>query len=116
VLDALRRAQGFLSAQALHARLRADGETIALSTVYRALRILAHTGQIDSTHHHGGEQLFHAGPDARRHHYLLCRHCALHVLLDTTIAEHWASTVAAEHGYTDIHTVVELEGICGDCA
>jgi Fur family ferric uptake transcriptional regulator len=115
VLDALMRAPGFLSAQALHTRLRAAGEHMALSTVYRALRVLTQTGQVDTLHHDGSEQLFHAGPGSGRGHYLVCRHCDRHIPIDAETAQHWACAVAAEHGYTEVRTIIELSGTCLPC-
>ena len=37
----------FLSAQALHARLRAQGEAVGLATVYRTLQAMAADGDVD---------------------------------------------------------------------
>jgi Fe2+ or Zn2+ uptake regulation protein len=32
-----------------------------------------------------------------------------------TPAEDWAATTAADHGFTDIHLIVELTGLCPAC-
>jgi Fur family ferric uptake transcriptional regulator len=53
VPHALAQAPGYLSAQAPHTHLRQAGETIASTTVYRALHILADAGRIGSTHDAG---------------------------------------------------------------
>ncbi|MBE8517355.1 transcriptional repressor [Amycolatopsis sp. H6(2020)] len=115
VLDAVARARGFLSAKAVHARLRARGERISLTTVYRALRVLTETGHIDTTHDDSGAQLFHVATGSAPGHYLRCRCCGLRTPIDAVAAEHWARTAAAGHGYTDIHVFVDFNGICRDC-
>jgi Fur family ferric uptake transcriptional regulator len=115
VLDALARARGFLSAQAVHARLSAGGERIALSTVYRALRVLAETGHIDTVPDDSGAQLFHVATGSSPGHYLRCRRCGHWTAIDATAADQWARATAAGHGYTDVHLFVELTGICPDC-
>src|SRR5438445_7191651 len=115
ILHALARAPGFLSAQALHARMHAAGHTIAPTTVYRALHVYADTGRIDSTYDATGEQLFHLGPDTGRSHYLVCRGCGLSVPIAATIAQEWAAATAADNEVTDIHPIIELTGRCPTC-
>jgi Fur family ferric uptake transcriptional regulator len=83
VPHALAQAPGYLSAQAPHAHLRQTGETIALTTVHRALHILADAGHIGSTHDAAGERLFHLRVSPGRGHYLVCRDCDGSVSIDT---------------------------------
>ncbi|WP_329044428.1 transcriptional repressor [Amycolatopsis sp. NBC_01488] len=115
VLDALARAPGFLSARALHDQLRLDGRPVALSTVYRALHAYAEAGRIGITRTAVGEHLFRLAPIAGRSHYLVCRACGASVPLDAHIPGDWAVAVAAEHGFADIHVVIELAGLCPTC-
>ena len=110
----LAQAPGFLSAQALHARMHLAGETISLTTVYRALRVLADAGRIDTIHDPVGEQLFHLGTVGRSRH-LVCRDCDQNVPIDADTVENWAATTAADHGFTDIPLVIELTGLCPAC-
>jgi Fur family ferric uptake transcriptional regulator len=114
VVRTLAQAPGFLGAQALHARMHLAGETISLTTVYRALRVLADTGRIDTIHDPVGEQLFHLGTVGRSRH-LVCRDCDQNVPIDADTIENWAATTAADHGFTDIHLVIELTGLCPAC-
>lgn len=115
VLHALTQAPGFLSAQALHAHMHLAGETIALTTVYRALRILADAGHIDTIHDATGQQLFHLGPAPGGGRYLVCRGCGRSEPVDAGTAQDWAAATAADHGFTDIHPVIELTGLCRAC-
>ena len=115
VLHELAQAPGFLSAQALHAHLRQAGETIALTTVYRALHVLADAGRLGSIYDAAGEQLFHLGLSPGRDHYLVWRACDASVSIDSETAEDWAATIASDHGFTDIHLIVELTGLCPAC-
>jgi Fur family ferric uptake transcriptional regulator len=115
VLHTLAQATGFLSAQALHARLRQAGHTIALTTVYRALRTYADSGRVDTTHSATGEQLFHVRSKPGHSHYLLCHVCGDSIPIGACTVEEWAATTAAEHGFTDIHPVIELTGRCPAC-
>ena len=112
ILRALGKAPGFLGAQALHEHLRQAGEHIALTTVYRALHSYARIGRIDTTFDADGEQLFCAG----RGHYLVCRNCGRSIPVDAGEVTEWADAEAARHGFTDIHPMVELAGLCPECA
>jgi Fur family ferric uptake transcriptional regulator len=116
VLHALARAPGFLSAQALHARMQSTGQTIALTTVYRVLHVYADTGRIGTTYDTAGVQLFHLGAETGRGHCLVCRHCGHSVPFDADIAQDWATTTAADNGFTDIHLIIELTGLCTTCS
>ena len=106
---------GFVSAQQLHAVLRAEGSTIGLATVYRNLAQLAESGDADSLQSPEGENLFRSCASKGHHHHLVCRSCGATEELEAEAVEKWANAVAAEHGYSEIDHVVDLFGICAHC-
>jgi Fur family ferric uptake transcriptional regulator len=108
---------GFRSAQDWHDRLRRDGSTAGLATVYRALQALTDTGDVDTVLTDTGETLYRLC-EAREahHHHLRCRVCGAAEDIDMPSIENWAASVGAEHGYTGIEHTVELTGECADCA
>jgi Fur family ferric uptake transcriptional regulator len=109
VLRSLARSPGFVTAQALHARLVADGEQIGLSTVYRALHALSRAGLLDTARDPSGGQLFRIRPgrgQGSHQHYLLCRSCRRSVTVTSAAVECWASAIGRRHGFTDV---------CGTC-
>ena len=112
----LHAASGFVSAQELHRRLKAEGSTVGLATVYRALASLADTGEADSLQSPEGEALFRSCETTGHHHHLVCRRCGDTRELAATVVEDWASRVGAEHGFTEIGHVVDLFGLCPECA
>jgi Fur family ferric uptake transcriptional regulator len=116
VLHALAESEGFVSAQQLHARMLLDGQRVGLNTIYRALNAFADTGWVDVVRHPAGEQLFRLRPGPRHEHYLLCRRCGHSVAVTSELVEQWAETVGQQHGFSDVHHVIELTGICPDCA
>lgn len=115
IADALARLDGFTSAQDLHERLRADGQSIGLTTVYRNLQALADAGQVDVIRDDSGENRFRLCSDGH-HHHLVCRHCGATVEVTADPVERWARKVAAEHGFTEPSHTVELFGRCADCS
>ena len=114
VLDGLQRSEEFTSAQVLHTRLRADGATVGLATVYRTLAALAASGDIDVLRTDDGEAMYRAC-STDHHHHLLCRECGRTVEVDGPAVEVWAAKVAAEHAFRDVRHTVELVGVCADC-
>lgn len=109
---ALVDAQDFVSAQDLHARLRADGNPVGLATVYRNLNDLVSAGEADTIQMNGTEQMFrHCGEE--HHHHLVCVDCGKTI----EIAEHddWVESVARRKRFTLISHTIEIFGRCPDC-
>lgn len=115
IASLLADAKDFLSAQQLHDRLRARGESIGLTTVYRNLQALTEANQIDAIWDGSGETRYrHCSTD--HHHHLVCRNCGTTVEIKADKVEKWADAVAAENGFSDITHTVEIFGICAECA
>ncbi|MDO3394615.1 transcriptional repressor [Nocardioides sp. SOB44] len=108
-LDSLR------SAQEIHALLRERGESVGLSTVYRALQALAEDDEVDVVRNEQGEVLYRQC-SVKHHHHLVCRSCGRAVELVGPTVERWADQAASEHGFTDVTHTVELFGVCPRCA
>jgi Fur family transcriptional regulator, ferric uptake regulator len=115
VRQGLAAAGTFVSAQDLHARLRASGHRIGLTTVYRALAVMAGTGEADMLTA-DGQQVYRACGSGKHHHHLVCRSCGKTVEVSGPAVERWANVIAGQHGFVDITHTVEIFGTCGDCA
>jgi Fur family transcriptional regulator, ferric uptake regulator len=106
--------EGFLSAQAVHARLRSAGDGVGLSTVYRAVPSLADDGELDALRTDSGETLYRRC-SRQHHHHLVCRGCGLTVEVAGPAVEQWADRVADQHGFADVSHTLEIFGTCADC-
>ncbi len=115
VLAELDTADDFVSAQDLHARLRAHQRAVGLSTVYRTLQSLAATGEVDVLLSTDGEALYRSC-SAGHHHHLVCRECGRTVEVRNAAVERWAAAVAEQHGFTDVSHTLEVFGVCPACA
>ncbi|HWG98807.1 MAG TPA: Fur family transcriptional regulator [Pilimelia sp.] len=111
----LAQVDGFHSAQELHAMLRANGERVGLTTVYRTLQSLADAGEVDVMRPPGGEHLYRRCSEGH-HHHLVCRGCGRTVEVAGPAVETWADRVAARHGYVDVSHTLEIFGTCPSCA
>lgn len=114
VREALGGADGFVSAQTLHAALKDGGSTVGLATVYRALADLETEGEADSLQK-DGESLYRACTPGTHHHHLICRNCGTTVEIAADAVEAWAQDVAAQHGFTQPRHVVDVFGYCPAC-
>ena len=115
LLALLARVPGFLSAQELHARLQAQGDSVGLATVYRALQDLTEQGVVDVLHTGDGEAVYRRCSSDQHHHHLVCRRCGRAVEVLGPTVEIWARSVGAAHGFSNIHHQVEVFGVCADC-
>jgi Fur family ferric uptake transcriptional regulator len=106
--------EGFHSAQDVHARLRAGGDPIGLSTVYRAVQALSQDGALDALRTAGGETLYRRC-STQHHHHLVCRNCGRTVEVAGPAVERWADRVAADHGFADVNHTLEIIGTCTTC-
>ena len=116
VAELLEQVDGFKSAQDLHDLLRAGGESVGLTTVYRHLQALADAGQVDVLRNDDGESVYRRCPTDAHHHHLVCRSCGRSIEVEGPEVEAWASRTAEQHGFTGVTHTVEVFGTCGDCA
>lgn len=114
VQDLLQRVDEFRSAQQIHEQLRAQGESVGLTTVYRTLQSLAAAGEVDVIQREDGEAAYRlcGGP---HHHHLVCRECGRTVELEGPAVERWADAMAREHGFTEVSHTLEIFGRCASC-
>ncbi len=114
VLDHLAGRPEFLSAQEVHAGLRAGGSTVGLTSVYRAVQSLRATGGLDEVRRPSGEAAYRRCP-AGHHHHLTCEVCGTSTELQAPATESWVREVARRHGFRPTGHVVEISGVCPRC-
>lgn len=115
VAAALARTDDFRSAQELHTMLRASGEPIGLTTVYRALQAMVEADEVDVLRTDDGEAVYRRCSTGH-HHHLVCRHCGRTVEVDGPTVERWAVRVAEQAGFSDVSHTLEVFGTCATCA
>jgi Fur family ferric uptake transcriptional regulator len=114
VESVLEASEEFRSAQDIHEAVRREGGKAGLATVYRALQVMADSGQVDMIKTDGGEAVYRRC-SPQHHHHLVCRSCGRTVEVEGPAVERWATAVAAEHGYEDVNHTIELFGLCTAC-
>jgi Fur family transcriptional regulator, ferric uptake regulator len=116
VAAVLEASDGFRSAQELHAELQAQGENVALTTVYNQVRALAEAGELDALKSDDGETRYRRCANDDHHHHLVCRHCGSAIEVEAPQVERWATKIGKQHCFTDVTHTVEILGTCPDCA
>ena len=116
IRQALAAAGTFISAQDLHAQLRAAGHRTGLTTVYRTLQALADDGGADALRGADGQNVSRACGSRGHHHHLLCRACGRAAEVSSPVVERWVAAVGGQHGFADVTHAVEIFGTCPDCA
>jgi Fur family transcriptional regulator, ferric uptake regulator len=114
VLEALRGRRDAVTAQDLHAELRAAHEPVGLTTVYRTLTALAEAGFLD-TFTREGEQAFRLCSEAH-HHHLVCEVCGTVEELESELVEEWVTGVVGRRGFQVTGHRADIFGICSSCA
>jgi Fur family ferric uptake transcriptional regulator len=115
VLNVVVSSENFRSAQDIHAQLRADGEAVGLTTVYRHLALLTDDGQLDALQTADGELVYRRCHSEQHHHHVVCRRCGRGSEVELPDLERWAESTASALGYTDVTHTVEIFGLCADC-
>ncbi|MDP3713408.1 MAG: transcriptional repressor [Mycobacteriales bacterium] len=114
--ELLARVDGFRSAQELHELLRAQGDPVGLTTVYRHLQALVDAGEVDVLHPGPGEAVYRRCSTDAHHHHLVCRRCGTSVEIDGPEVEAWLAKVVKKHGFREVTHSLELYGVCTSCA
>jgi Fur family ferric uptake transcriptional regulator len=115
VLNVVLGSDNFRSAQDIHADLRASGETVGLTTVYRHLALLTEEGRLDALQTAEGEVVYRRCHSEQHHHHVVCRSCGRGTEVELPDLEQWAESTAASLGYTDVSHTVEIFGVCAQC-
>ena len=115
VLNVVLGSDNFRSAQDIHAELRAAGEPVGLTTVYRHLALLTDEGRLDALQTADGELVYRRCHSDAHHHHVVCRRCGRGSEVELPDLERWAEATAQELGYTDVTHTVEIFGLCADC-
>lgn len=114
VLSTLERAGGFASAQEVYRLMQREGESIGLTTVYRALQSLVNDKIVDILRREDGEAIYRLCGDAH-HHHLVCKGCGDTIEIEGGAVEKWAKVMAEEHGFRDVGHTAEIFGLCPKC-
>jgi Fur family zinc uptake transcriptional regulator len=97
-------------------KLGGEGRAAAPPTVYRALDFLIEAGLV---HRLDSLNAFIGCPDPARAHagqFLICRRCRTVLELDDPEIDAVVANKAERLGFTAVHQMLEVQGLCGKCS
>ena len=116
VIALLGRQDCCLSAQEIHDRLRAQGRSVGLASVYRALDALAQLALVHRIDVAGTACYEPADPSGSHHHHAICDRCGKKDVFTDPELERLIHGLGERLGYRiGAHDVV-LHGACPACA
>lgn len=114
VIAILERVGGFASAKEIYQLLLKNGDTVGLTTIYRALQSLVDDKLIDQLRREDGEAIYRLCGESH-HHHLVCKKCGDTVEIEGGAIEKWAKNMASEFGFREVDHLAEIFGICSKC-
>lgn len=116
VLELVWASHGPVKAYELLERLRATSPRAQPVTVYRALDFLMHQGLVHRIESRNA--FIGCGAPAMEHRgqFLICRQCHTAAEIADPEVAHLLSAKAGELGFRDTEQMVEVHGLCPDCA
>lgn len=114
VIAILERVGGFASAKEIYQLLLKNGDTVGLTTIYRALQSLVDDKLIDQLRREDGEAIYRLCGESH-HHHLVCEKCGDTVEIEGGAIEKWAKNMASEFGFREVDHLAEIFGICSKC-
>jgi Fur family ferric uptake transcriptional regulator len=104
-----------LSVDQIRRRLREDGVTVGLATIYRTLELLEQSGLVRSHDFGQGYRRFEPNPSRPGHYHLICLRCGRVEEFQHERLERILPMIADEHGFRPERQRLELYGTCRDC-
>ena len=114
ILDAIDSMRGHITAEAVHAEVRARYPQVNLSTVYRTLEFLEELDLVRHTHFDDGVARWHGAGEAP-HQHLVCRRCGFEQELELSLLEPLDRELRRHYGFTADLAHFALVGVCAAC-
>ena len=114
VLEAIEGSDDHISADEIHAEVKAKYPYINISTVYRTLELLKDQGLAAETDLGGGRLVYHPVGKAH-HHHLVCRKCGTVKDIDVTAFQHLRDELKSGYGFNAEFEHIAIFGTCDKC-
>jgi Fur family ferric uptake transcriptional regulator len=116
VVELLGRQDCCLTAQEIFDRLRDEGRTVGIASVYRVLDLLGEQGLVQRVDVGAGTARYEPVlPSGEHHHHLVCDDCGKVEAFEDPGLEQAIHRLEGRTGYSVAAHDVVLRGACGDC-
>lgn len=114
ILTALQQSSDHVSAEEIHAQVRASYPHVNISTIYRTLELLKNLGLVMETDL-GGERFRYHYADKGHHHHLICERCGATTEVDESLFLPLKRTLLKEYGFQANISHLAIFGRCQNC-
>ena len=114
ILAALGDSDDHISAEEIHAWVRAEYPHVNISTVYRTLELLKSLGLVTETDLGEGRVRYHFA-DKGHHHHLICEKCGATIDVDESLFLPLKRTLLREHQFRASINHFAIFGRCAKC-
>lgn len=104
--------EGHFTADDVHGQLRREGESVSLSTVYRALALLEDAGILEGHDFADGQRRYERALTREHHDHLICLECRAVVEFQNPAIEDLQEQVLADHGFKMVHHALTIFASC----
>ena len=116
IVEEITRLQGHFSAEDVLLSLRARGKRASRVTIYRLLPRLLQVGILREVIYSEGHAHYERVEAKPHHEHLICENCGRVVEFQCPDIEDSLAGVCAEHGFSARAHIVEITGLCRECA
>ena len=113
VYELLNSTSNEITAQDIFAQLQAQGRSLGLATVYRAIKVLQLQGLVQARSLTNGEWVYR--PTSEDCHYLTCLNCGRSVPLEECPAHGLQKKLEENQHFTVFYHTLEFFGLCEPC-
>lgn len=114
ILAALGDSDDHISAEEIHAQVRAKYPHVNISTVYRTLELLKSLGLVTETDLGEGRVRYHFA-DKGHHHHLICENCGATIDVDESLFLPLKRTLLREYQFRASINHFAIFGRCSKC-
>ena len=115
IMEKLLSMGGHVSAEELFSKLKGEGHSIGLATIYRTLRLLKESGVLEEHSFMENKSMFELHFPDKHHDHLICTSCGVVLeFLDDEI-EQLQKKVAKQNSFTLTGHTMNLYGKCSTC-
>jgi Fur family ferric uptake transcriptional regulator len=104
-----------LSVEGIQRRLREEGVSVGVATIYRSLDTLVESGLVRAHDFGEGFRRFEPMHASAQHGHLVCSRCGAVTEFSTERFERLLPMVSDEHGFQHHRHRVEIHGLCRNC-
>ena len=104
-----------VDAEDLYHKVRAEGHSIGLATIYRTLNLLKDAGLVEQHSFADGRAIFEIAPPGSHHDHLVCLKCGKIEEFENAAIEELQEKIALERGFVLTSHRLALYGHCSSC-